>query len=68
MMAKDSPVHKILKGQCPSCDYIGDFKYIGSQKWPDDVAARLGISETIALYQCENCLTTISEPMLKGAS
>jgi hypothetical protein len=57
---------KIIEGECPSCGYRGSFKHIGSQVWPEEVAAHLGVPSQIELYQCENCLTTISEPSLLG--
>lgn len=64
-MVSENRVGKILYGECPSCGHRGKFKCIGSQIWPDAVAANLGIPKEIDLYQCENCLTTISEPSLK---
>jgi hypothetical protein len=65
MMVKDGHIPKLIDGECPSCGYEGSFKYIGTQVWPQEVAERLGVATSIALYQCENCLTTISAPMLK---
>jgi hypothetical protein len=59
---------KVIEGQCPSCGYVGNFRHIGSQNWPEEVAANLGVPTRIELYQCENCLTTISEPSLQRDS
>ena len=64
MMMKERGVAKVVEGECPSCGYVGNFKFIGTQVWPEDVAMRLGVDMTVALYLCENCLTTVSEPML----
>jgi hypothetical protein len=65
MMMTERHIAKVVEGHCPSCGYIGHFNFIGTQKWPPDVAIRLGVEPSVALYQCENCLTTVSEPMLQ---
>jgi hypothetical protein len=67
MMAKESAIPKIIEGQCPSCGYVGIFHHIGNQKWPQEVAERMGVDKSVELYQCAHCLTTISEPMLRDA-
>jgi hypothetical protein len=66
-MMKERRVTTVVEGQCPSCGVVGAFKFIGTQVWPEDVAIRLGVDLTVALYLCENCLTTVSEPMLLEA-
>lgn len=49
---------------CPTCQRHGEFQLIGTQKWPEAVAAKLGLPTVVALYQCEHCHTTISEHTL----
>jgi hypothetical protein len=65
-MENKSQVPKIIESQCPSCGKFGSFKHIGSQNWPEEIAANLGVPSQIELYQCEHCLTTISSPSLPG--
>jgi hypothetical protein len=46
---------------CPSCQHHGQFMLLGVQTWPQVVATKMGMPETIGTYQCEHCETTISE-------
>ncbi len=46
---------------CPSCNCRGEFVYLGNQRWPAELAHRMGLPEVIALWSCPSCLTTVSE-------
>jgi ribosomal protein L37AE/L43A len=48
-----------LVAQCPSCGQTTTFTFIGFQHWPPRVAQLMGKGKT-TLWQCGNCLTTIS--------
>jgi hypothetical protein len=49
---------------CPTCNYNGEFELLGEQRWPEEIAQRLGVPAVIRLWSCPHCLTTISEPDL----
>ncbi len=49
---------------CPTCNHSGEFSLLGVQKWPPQVAEKLGLPSEIPLWSCPNCQTTISDPDL----
>ncbi len=49
---------------CPTCMSSVEFILLGEQKWPAEVAEKLGLPATITLWSCPHCLTTVSEPDL----
>jgi hypothetical protein len=49
---------------CPTCKQSGEFEYLGEQRWPPEIAHKLGLPETIVLWSCPWCHTTVSEPDL----
>jgi hypothetical protein len=49
---------------CPTCKRSGEFDYLGEQRWPPQVAQRLGLPSVINLWSCPHCATTVSEPDL----
>jgi hypothetical protein len=49
---------------CPTCKRSGEFDFLGEQRWPPQVAQRLGLPAVIALWSCPHCATTVSEPDL----
>jgi len=49
---------------CPTCNHSGEFELLGVQKWPPQVAEKLGLPSEIPLWSCPHCLTTISDPDL----
>ncbi len=52
---------------CPTCRCRGEFEYLGEQHWPVELTRLLGYPESIALWSCPACQTTISEPDLLPA-
>lgn len=51
---------------CPSCHQSGQFRFNGNQRWPAEVAARLGMPTVIGLWTCPACHTTVSEMDLQS--
>lgn len=46
-----------------ACDFCGQhttFTYLGEQYWPEKVAARMGISPVVRLWDCSTCKTTVT--------
>jgi hypothetical protein len=60
-------VMKTKYGVCPTCNRSGEFTLLGEQVWPAAVAKKLNLPARIALWQCPNCLTTVSDPDLLPA-
>ncbi len=52
---------------CPTCKRTGEFEYLGEQHWPPEITRKLGLPETITLWSCPTCMTTISETDLLPA-
>src|SRR5262245_56823095 len=46
---------------CPTCQQCGQFDWLGEQRWPEEVARRLGLPSVITLWSCPSCMTTISD-------
>jgi hypothetical protein len=46
---------------CPTCGFITPFEYVGKQQYPSIVAQRLGIPDSVHLWNCLHCRTTLSE-------
>lgn len=59
-----NPKHADHMAVCPSCGCTSGFSFAGEQHWPLHVAARAGISPDVALWNCDTCDTTLSEPEL----
>lgn len=49
-------------GQCPTCGHETRFIFLGEQRWPEKVAAKLGLPPVMLQWSCESCHTTLSEP------
>jgi hypothetical protein len=52
----------VREGYCPSCGQPSHFIYLGEQRWPEKVAAALGLSPVMLQWSCQICHTTLSEP------
>lgn len=52
--------HTPVMATCPSCGAATVFTFIGVQRWPRRVAQLTGTKETITLWKCGSCQTTIS--------
>ncbi|MCA9331278.1 hypothetical protein KC957_04445 [Candidatus Saccharibacteria bacterium] len=52
---------------CPSCQQEAFFKYIGMQHWPEATASAMGFDTSVALYECTNCTTCVTEYSLNPA-
>ena len=50
---------------CPCCGHNSTFEHGGTQHWPKRVVEKLGIPETVELYNCGECHSTISETELR---
>jgi hypothetical protein len=50
---------------CPSCGGSCEFIYVGSQRWPAEVAARHNLPLVTHLWNCSACETTITEHDLR---
>jgi len=62
---EDSEMTDTLHATCPSCGGHGAFTNAGKQRVPAHVAAALGLSgDSIPLWHCSACNSTISEPDL----
>ncbi|HRE47176.1 MAG TPA: hypothetical protein PLD47_05575 [Aggregatilineales bacterium] len=59
-----SAKNKVKHAVCPTCQHLGNFTFLGEQKWPPEIAAKFGLPEIIILWSCPNCNTTISDPDL----
>lgn len=59
VLVADDPPHQ-LTACCPSCGQTTTFTLLGTQTWPEKVAAALGVSTTAYLWRCESCQTTIT--------
>lgn len=46
---------------CPTCGFITPFEYIGKQQYTSAVAKQLDLPDTIHLWSCQHCQTTLSE-------
>ena len=46
---------------CPTCQQCGQFEWLGEQRWPEEVARKLGLPSVITLWSCPSCMTTISD-------
>lgn len=49
------------QGYCPTCEQQSEFTFLGEQRWPPHVAAKLGLSPVVILWSCNNCHTTLTE-------
>ncbi len=54
------PIHT----ECPTCGALGKFHHVGEQHWPAAVAKATGLPETVQLYTCDHCHTTLIEQEL----
>jgi len=52
----------VREGQCPTCGEQTHFIFLGQQRWPEKVAAKLGLPPVMLQWSCERCHTTLSEP------
>lgn len=52
---------------CPTCQQCGHFEWLGEQRWPVDVARKLGLPAVITLWSCPSCMTTVSDTDLLPA-
>lgn len=50
------------EGHCPTCGQHTHFIFLGEQRWPEAVAAKLGLPAVMLQWSCESCHTTLSEP------
>ncbi len=50
------------EGLCPTCGHETHFIFLGEQRWPEKVAAKLGLPPVMLQWSCESCHTTLSEP------
>ena len=57
-----SHLHPVREGCCPSCGQHTHFIFLGEQRWPERVAAKLGLPPVMLQWSYESCHTTISEP------
>lgn len=64
MADKKRDTSEVVIAICPSCGERTTFKYLGTQIWPKEIAARLGIPERSELYLCDSCFSTISDRTL----
>lgn len=46
--------------ECPTCETLAVFHYVGVQTFPEAVAEQLGFPTEIHLWRCGNCHSTIS--------
>ena len=49
-------------GYCTTCETDTHFVFLGEQRWPEKVAAKLGFSPVMLQWTCQCCNTTVSEP------
>lgn len=49
------------QGYCPTCEQETEFTFLGEQRWPPQVAARLGLAPVVKLWSCCCCNTTLTE-------
>lgn len=54
--------HTPHEAQCPSCGQHAWFTFLGEQRWPEQVAQKLGIPAVVEQWLCGQCKTTITEP------
>lgn len=52
---------------CPSCHCEGFFHNIGTQHWPEATARAMGVDNSVALYECTHCRTSVTEYSLNPA-
>jgi hypothetical protein len=60
IMTNETTTYPPVMTSCPSCGAMTVFTFIGVQRWPRRVAQMMGTKETITLWKCGNCQTTIS--------
>lgn len=65
MLAAILEIETSIHTDCPSCQKIGHFEHIGSQKWPEAVARKLNLPTVIEVYRCEHCHTSLTEVQLQ---
>jgi hypothetical protein len=53
--------HNCHQALCPSCGNYTTFTLLGVQRYPEYVAAKLGLPTEINLWTCGVCKSTISE-------
>ncbi len=46
---------------CTSCGCYSEFVKAGVQRWPPRVVAMMGLPESIQLWHCTECNSTLSE-------
>ncbi len=56
--------HPPHEAHCPSCDQDTSFTFLGEQRWPEQVAEKLGIPAVVQQWLCGKCHTTITHPDL----
>jgi hypothetical protein len=50
------------EGNCPTCGKATRFIFLGEQRWPEKVAAKLDLPAIMLQWRCEHCQTTLTEP------
>ena len=51
--------------RCPTCDTHSGFVYKGQQRYSERVAKAVGMTQTVHLWMCNACQTTIATPDIK---
>ncbi|GAB4516786.1 MAG: hypothetical protein OHK0046_22700 [Anaerolineae bacterium] len=51
---------KAITEVCENCGNEDVFEYLGEQRWPERVAAALGIDPVVSVWRCRHCHTTIT--------
>ncbi len=54
--------HAPREACCPTCGQRASFTFLGEQRWPEQVAQKLGIPTVVEQWLCGQCNTTITEP------
>jgi hypothetical protein len=62
IIGEKQPAHPLRAGHCPTCGQETHFIFLGEQRWPEKVAAKLGLPAVMLQWSCESCHTTLSEP------
>ncbi len=50
--------------RCPSCQTLALFTFCGVQSFPAHVARKSGLPQSLRLYTCAHCGTTVSDHSL----
>ncbi len=51
--------------RCPTCDRHSGFIYKGQQRYSERVAKAVGMTQTVHMWMCDTCQTTIVTPDVK---